>query len=242
MIVQNLVALNDFYSFRLSNNNIKNAVEILWDAVEMELINSSLLIFWCEFHQSIFIGGKLVYVYGVVVTQNDNIIPPWHDNQTWSRSRLEVEDKWWLIRWKIMLNKLLYTVLSKDFLPCVWTLLLSPEPAIYTLMLQYKGGGCVVLRAVDTWWYQWKCHALRHLGHVNVYDVLLRPSPGPRFNVKMSSYQYRKYHCGDISTMWFPILVIWHLYIELWPWWIHIYFILYSEILCKYTRDGNICW
>ena len=87
MIVQYLVALNDFYSFRLSNNNIKNAVEILWDAVEMELINSILLIFWYEFHRPIFIifkGGKLVYVYGVVVIQNDNIIPTWHDNQTWT--------------------------------------------------------------------------------------------------------------------------------------------------------------
>ena len=36
----------------------------------------------------------------------------------------------------------------------------------------------------------------------------------------MSSYQYRKSHCGDkslISTMGFPILVRWHLYIELGP-------------------------
>ena len=35
----------------------------------------------------------------------------------------------------------------------------------------------------------------------------------------MSSYQYRKTHCGDrlISTMGFPILVRWHLYIESGP-------------------------
>ena len=44
------------------------------------------------------------------------------------------------------------------------------------------------------------------------------------FNIKMLSYQYRKSHCGDktiydrlISTMGFPILVRWHLYIESWP-------------------------
>ena len=43
---------------------------------------------------------------------------------------------------------------------------------------------------------------------------------GVWFNIKMSSYQYRKSHCGDrifnclISTMGFPTLVKWHLYIE----------------------------
>ena len=52
--------------------------------------------------------------------------------------------------------------------------------------------------------------------------------PGGWFNIKMSSYQYRKSHCGDktiwrssdrlISTMGFPILVRWHLYIESGPW------------------------
>ena len=49
--------------------------------------------------------------------------------------------------------------------------------------------------------------------------------PGPRFNIKTSSYQYRKFHCGDktilrplISTMEFPILVRRHLYIESGPW------------------------
>ena len=41
---------------------------------------------------------------------------------------------------------------------------------------------------------------------------------GPRFNIKMSSYQYRKSHCGDktiFSTMGFPTLLRRHLYIEL---------------------------
>ena len=48
---------------------------------------------------------------------------------------------------------------------------------------------------------------------------------GPWFNIKMSSYQFRKSHCGDktvvrlfkvslISTVGFPILVRWHLYID----------------------------
>ena len=48
---------------------------------------------------------------------------------------------------------------------------------------------------------------------------------GGWINMKMSSYQYRKSHCGDktivdrlISTMGFPILVRWHLYIESGPW------------------------
>ena len=49
---------------------------------------------------------------------------------------------------------------------------------------------------------------------------------GPWFNIKMSSYQYRKSHCGDktiyydrlISTMGFRILVKRHLYTESGPW------------------------
>ena len=54
--------------------------------------------------------------------------------------------------------------------------------------------------------------------------------PGPWFNIKMSSYQCRKSHCGDktvvslISTMGFPILVRQHAYIESgprYPWWHH---------------------
>ena len=48
---------------------------------------------------------------------------------------------------------------------------------------------------------------------------------GPWFNIKMSSYQYRKSHCGDKTILWpsylhngFPILVRRHLYIESGPW------------------------
>ena len=47
---------------------------------------------------------------------------------------------------------------------------------------------------------------------------------GGWFNKKMSSYQYRKSHCGSgsydrlISTMGFPIPVRRHLYIESGPW------------------------
>ena len=47
---------------------------------------------------------------------------------------------------------------------------------------------------------------------------------GGWINIKMSSYQYRKSHCGDkkiysrlISTMGFPILIR-HVYIESGPW------------------------
>ena len=50
-------------------------------------------------------------------------------------------------------------------------------------------------------------------------------APGPRFKIKMSSYQYRKSHCGDKTVvrssylqMGFPILVRRHLYIESGPW------------------------
>ena len=62
-------------------------------------------------------------------------------------------------------------------------------------------------------------------------DKALRLSR-PRFNIKMSSYQYRKSHCGDksvvgwyrlISTRGSPLLIRWHLYIDLAPrypeWW-----------------------
>ena len=45
--------------------------------------------------------------------------------------------------------------------------------------------------------------------------------PGPWFNIKMSSYQYRKSHCWDKtvvrSTMGFPILVRWHLILNQGP-------------------------
>ena len=46
-------------------------------------------------------------------------------------------------------------------------------------------------------------------------------SPGPRFNIKMSSYQYRKSHCGDKTAVRSsylhngnPILIRWHIHIE----------------------------
>ena len=51
-------------------------------------------------------------------------------------------------------------------------------------------------------------------------------TPAPWFNIKMTSYQYKKSHSGDrrsddrlISTIGFPILVRLHLYIESGPWW-----------------------
>ena len=51
-------------------------------------------------------------------------------------------------------------------------------------------------------------------------------TPAPWFNIKMTSYQYKKSHSGDrrsddrlISTMGFPVLVRLHLYIESGPWW-----------------------
>ena len=53
---------------------------------------------------------------------------------------------------------------------------------------------------------------------------LLKPwwykEPGPWFNIKIMSYQYRKSHCGDktIVRLGFPKPVKWHLYIESGPW------------------------
>ena len=32
-------------------------------------------------------------------------------------------------------------------------------------------------------------------------NKLLNKEPGPRFNIKMSSYQYRKSHCGDKTVV-----------------------------------------
>ena len=42
---------------------------------------------------------------------------------------------------------------------------------------------------------------MQTLHHVAVFFIWMRP--GPRFSIKMSSYQYRKSHCGD-KTIWRP--------------------------------------
>ena len=62
--------------------------------------------------------------------------------------------------------------------------------------------------------------------------------PGPRFNINMPSYQYRKSHCGDKTIlrpsypkMGFPILVRRHIYIESGPRW------LTFLVLVLYIRD-----
>ena len=34
-----------------------------------------------------------------------------------------------------------------------------------------------------------------------VYDKYVMMQPGPLFNIKMSSYQYRKSHCGDKTVV-----------------------------------------
>ena len=77
---------------------------------------------------------------------------------------------------------------------------------------------------ISTWTNSWVSHQdagnLRcHWAHYDVTVIELKS--GPWFNIKMTSYQCRKSHCGDkrsydrlISTIWFPILVRWHLYID----------------------------
>ena len=46
---------------------------------------------------------------------------------------------------------------------------------------------------------------------------MLSLGAGPRFNIKMTSYQYKKFYDHLMSTMGFPILVRWHLYIQSGP-------------------------
>ena len=78
--------------------------------------------------------------------------------------------------------------------------------------------------------YSWKCPSRlpvlpchQQSQHWLQYKLILllyqeRFQSGPRFNIKMSSYQYRKSHYDRlISTMGFPILVRWHLHIESGP-------------------------
>ena len=85
----------------------------------------------------------------------------------------------------------------------------------YVFILGGGGGGGGGGFAWDPWWWgPWTLNT-------NIYQ-----SPGPLFNIKMSSYQYWKSHCGDrrsydrlISTMGFPILVRRHLFIESGPCW-----------------------
>ena len=44
--------------------------------------------------------------------------------------------------------------------------------------------------------------------------ILMAMKPGPWFNIKMTSYQYRKSHCEDKTILW---LARWHFYTESGP-------------------------
>ena len=63
---------------------------------------------------------------------------------------------------------------------------------------------------------RWYCHALSNIWKklswwrhdLDTHSILLSKAlcrdwkaPGPRFNIKMSSYQYRKSHCGDKTVV-----------------------------------------
>ena len=74
---------------------------------------------------------------------------------------------------------------------------------------------------------KWRCYK-EVWKEIQLYTIICsllvfpyRQCPGPWFNIKMTSYQYRKSDCGDktvvISIMRFPILVRCHLYIESGP-------------------------
>ena len=54
-----------------------------------------------------------------------------------------------------------------------------------------------------------QCSSICKLINLDVVQVTWS-APGPWFNIKMSSYQYRKSHCGDKT-------ILWHLYIESGP-------------------------
>ena len=51
--------------------------------------------------------------------------------------------------------------------------------------------------------YSWKTKktCLSCIFNTMAGDVLVIQEPGPRFNIKMSSYQYRKSHCGDKTVV-----------------------------------------
>ena len=74
-------------------------------------------------------------------------------------------------------------------------------------------------------WLEFTWFTLHVAGPSVLQDLYFQvKSPGPWFNIKMSSYQYRKSHCGDKTIFrpsylhnGIPILVRWYLYIESGP-------------------------
>ena len=83
-------------------------------------------------------------------------------------------------------------------------------------------------KAVSHWLgvnLEWTLCLHRHLIAQFRLIIRLQIPSGPWFNIKMPTYQYRKSYCGDktvvrssYSTMGFPILVRWHLFIESAAW------------------------
>ena len=53
------------------------------------------------------------------------------------------------------------------------------------------------------------------LFRIVVFIAHLERSTGPRFNIKMSSYQYRKYHCGDKMVVRSSFI---QYFARNWPW------------------------
>ena len=62
---------------------------------------------------------------------------------------------------------------------------------------------CLSIPTVEVW--EWINNFILHFsGHVITYPCLFIPAkwvPGPWFNIKMFSYQYRKSHCGDKTVV-----------------------------------------
>ena len=100
------------------------------------------------------------------------------------------------------------------------------------LLIQNRGGGWVIPwkwvgAGVPTKRKIWthntdtkivkKLNKTNPLGYQTLKHAHMRPIeiPGDWFNIKMSSYQYKKHHCGNhlISTIGFPILIRWHIFI-----------------------------
>ena len=95
---------------------------------------------------------------------------------------------------------------------------LVKHPLVFNGRLANRGLTSLVKEATGLPWYP--TTSLRHLDGWRY--ITAESDPGGWFNINMSSYQHRKSHCGDKtilrpSTMGFPILIRWHLYIETGP-------------------------
>ena len=111
-------------------------------------------------------------------------------------------NQWWLYYWRI------YASLGLNELKQLqlWSRYPMHKTSDYVTMLKYLWvpfTSMVLLRSEG---------CIYNHTHCFMWDVIAITVPGSRFNIKMTSYQYRKSHCGNIcdhliSTMRYSILV-----------------------------------